>query len=181
MCLWAPYHFYLLPGGRFNIKAAQRYCYMYLWQGTRTLPQGCTLLLLTLPPLSPCSIPSLFNNCLNLPLGTQGRSWRAEWSLVPVFKTWGTQKGFVPKYPHRVLLDMWTEVPLLKKSPSVDAIFNENNGISFWQSNNLPLLQFKYKPKWSHLIKRDLCKTEHLGGQSSWRFIPYPESVELSY
>ena len=43
--------------------------------GTRTLPQGCTIvsLALSLHPL-----PSLISNCLNLSFETQGRSWRLE-------------------------------------------------------------------------------------------------------
>ena len=31
---------------------------------------------LTAPPLSLHPLPSLINSCLNLPFGTQGRSWR---------------------------------------------------------------------------------------------------------
>lgn len=31
---------------------------------------------LAAPPLSLCPLPSLFSNCLNLPCGSQGRSWR---------------------------------------------------------------------------------------------------------
>ena len=39
-----------------------------LWWENRTLPQGFFSLVSQ-------SLPSLINNCLNLPIGTQGRSW----------------------------------------------------------------------------------------------------------
>ena len=46
----------------------------------------------TAPPLSLHTVPSPTSNCLNLPVGTQGRE--TEVSLFPVMKKWGTQKGF---------------------------------------------------------------------------------------
>ena len=39
-------------------------------------PKAALLFLLTVPPLCLHPLPSLISNCLNLPLGTQGRSWR---------------------------------------------------------------------------------------------------------
>ena len=39
-------------------------------------PKASLLFLLTAPPLSPHPLFSLISNCLNLPLGIQGRSWR---------------------------------------------------------------------------------------------------------
>ena len=42
---------------------------------------------LTAPPLSLHPFPSLISSCLNLPFGTQGRSWR----LKSISKKWGTQ------------------------------------------------------------------------------------------
>ena len=46
------------------------------WWGTRTLPQGCTIVSLDCSSLISHPLPSLINNCLNLPIGTQGMSWK---------------------------------------------------------------------------------------------------------
>ena len=46
---------------------------------TEIAPGPCpkaALCFLANPPLSPCPLPSLISNCLNLPFGNQGRSWR---------------------------------------------------------------------------------------------------------
>ena len=49
--------------------------------------------------------PSLVINCLNLPFGSQGRSWRLdETYFIQKKKCWGTQKNFLAQKPHRVLL-----------------------------------------------------------------------------
>ena len=48
------------------------------------------------------SVPSLINNCLNLPLGTQERSWRVNEFFS--YNKWGTQKGFHAQEAHRVVL-----------------------------------------------------------------------------
>ena len=44
-------------------------------------------------------LPSLINNCLNLPTETQGRSWRLNEGSFLWLKKWGTQKGLVPRTP----------------------------------------------------------------------------------
>ena len=41
-------------------------------------PQVCTNCFLTVSPLSLHPLPSVISNCLNLPFGAQGRSWRLE-------------------------------------------------------------------------------------------------------
>lgn len=51
-------------------------------------------------PLFLHSLTLLISNCLNLPCGTQGRSW----SPFLTHKKWGTQKSFCAWEPHRVLL-----------------------------------------------------------------------------
>ena len=56
----------------------------------------------TASPLSLHTVPSPTSNCLNLPVGTQGRE--TEWSLSPVMKKWGTQKGFWTQESYTVLL-----------------------------------------------------------------------------
>ena len=54
---------------------------------------------LTVPPWSLHPLPSLISNCLNLPLGTQGRSWRL--NEAPFLKTrdGGHREMFVPRSP----------------------------------------------------------------------------------
>ena len=57
-------------------RRAQRYCYVYpLRRNQDPAPRLCYCFL-TVPPLSLHPLPSLISNCLNLPFGTQGRSWR---------------------------------------------------------------------------------------------------------
>ena len=73
---------------------------------------------LAAPPLSLHPLSSLISNCLNLPFGTQGRSWRLE--SLP-YKNWG-QKGSHPQEPHSVLLGFTTESPLLLLSEPLGTI-----------------------------------------------------------
>ena len=61
---------------------------------TRTLPQGCFL---TVPPLSLHPLPSLIKQLFEPAHWNSGKVLEAEWSLVPVFKQWGTQKAFVSR------------------------------------------------------------------------------------
>ena len=69
-----------------------------LW-GNRTLLQGCmTVSWLFLPCLC-VPLPPLINNCLNLPIGTQGRSWRLNEGCLLWSKRWGTKRGLVPRSP----------------------------------------------------------------------------------
>ena len=75
--LWAAYHCKLLTSPTwksFNIcKIAQRYCVYHLMGKQDPAPR--LLLAVCFSLVSP-PIPSLINNCLNLPIGTQGRSWK---------------------------------------------------------------------------------------------------------
>ena len=52
---------------------------------------------LTVPPLSLHPLPSLISNCLNLPLGTQGRSWRLNEAHFLEIRNGGHRKSFVPR------------------------------------------------------------------------------------
>ena len=68
------------------------------WEGPRILPQGCAIVSrLFLPCLSP--IPSLISNCLNLPLGTQGRPWRLNEAHFLKTRNGGHREAFVPRSP----------------------------------------------------------------------------------
>ena len=65
------------PDGGFSVcKTAQRYCYVYPLRGNQDPVPRLHYCFLTVPPLSHHPLPSLISNCLNLPVGTQGRSWR---------------------------------------------------------------------------------------------------------
>ena len=55
---------------------------------------------LTASPLSLHRFPFLISNCLNLPVGTQGRSRK----LSEESENWGTQEGFCAQEPHNSLL-----------------------------------------------------------------------------
>ena len=48
------------------------------------------------PPLSLHPFPSWISNCLNLPFGTQGGSWKPE---SVSYKKTGDRKAFVPRSP----------------------------------------------------------------------------------
>ena len=72
------------------------------WGGTRTLPQGCTIVpWLLLPCLWVPSLPWLATVRI-CPL--ELREGHGGWSLIPTNKKRGTQKDFRAQEPHRVLL-----------------------------------------------------------------------------
>ena len=52
------------------------HCYVCSLMGKQDLASKLLYCWLTVPPLSPHSLPSWISNCLNLPFGAQGRSWR---------------------------------------------------------------------------------------------------------
>jgi len=64
---------YSLPGS--SRRTAPRYCYVSL-EGERGPRPKAVLQFLDCFSLVSASPPSLVSNCLNLPTGTQGRSWR---------------------------------------------------------------------------------------------------------
>lgn len=70
-------------------------------------PGSCSkavLLLLECSSLFFESLPSLISNCLNLPLGAQGRLWRLNEAHFLKTRNGGHRKGFVPMSPPRTLL-----------------------------------------------------------------------------
>ena len=68
------------------------------WGGTRTLPQGCTIVSwLPLPCLWSSIFPSLLSNCLNLHFRTQGRSQKLE--SIPHKQEMETEKLPCPRSP----------------------------------------------------------------------------------
>ena len=81
-------------------RRAQKYCYMYPLSQNQDHTPRLHYCFLTVPPLSLHPFPSLTSNSLNLPFGTQGKSWR----LKPIYYKQGTQKGFCAQELHRVLL-----------------------------------------------------------------------------
>ena len=63
-----------LGGGLSSCRRTQRYCSVYPLRGSQDPAPRRHYCLLTAPPLSLHPVPSLINNCLNLPFWTQGRS-----------------------------------------------------------------------------------------------------------
>ena len=59
---------------------------------------------LTVPPLSLYLLLSLISNCLNLPLGIQGRLWSLNEVHFQKNKKWETQEGSCAQEPHKTLL-----------------------------------------------------------------------------
>ena len=64
------------------------------------LAPSCTVVLLDCSSFVSHSLLSLISNCLNLPVGTRGRSWK----LNEESENWGTQEGFCAQELHNVLL-----------------------------------------------------------------------------
>ena len=56
------------------------------------MPEGCTTVFLTAPPL-----PSLISSCLNLIFGTQGRSWRLNEAYFLPTRNGGHRRASVPR------------------------------------------------------------------------------------
>ena len=103
-----------LPGGGFSIcKTAQRYCYVYCLRGNQDPAPRLHYCSLIIPPLSLHPLPSLINSCLNLPIGTQGRSWRLNEAYFLYSKNWGTQKSFCAQEPKRALLGVSSDASFL--------------------------------------------------------------------
>ena len=69
------------------------------WGGTGTLQGRPHYCFLPVAPLSLHPLPSLISNCLNLPVGTQGSSWRLNEACFLQTRNWGRRKDFVLRSP----------------------------------------------------------------------------------
>ena len=86
------------PGEGFSIcRIAQRSCCGYLKMEKQDL--ALRLLLTVCFSLVSHHLPSLINNCLNLPIGTQGRSRRLNESCFPNQRNGGHRKALCPGDP----------------------------------------------------------------------------------
>ena len=103
-CLRAAYSNFFHPvgegwGGGFSIcKTVQRYCYVYPLRGYQE-PSSRLYCFLTASLLSLHPLLFLISNCLNLPFGTQGRSWRLNEACFLQARKGGHRKTFVPRSP----------------------------------------------------------------------------------
>ena len=119
LCLWAAYRFifFCLVGVLTfakqlkDIVTCNNMLQVLLTGNQDSAPRlhaCCSWLFLLCPQ---CPIPSLFNSCLNPPLGTQGRSWRLNEAYFLCSRR-GDAERLLGPVPHRVLLSItWTEVP----------------------------------------------------------------------
>ena len=88
--------FHLL--GVLVLRESSRYCHVYPLRGNQDPGPRLQYCLWTASPLSLCPLPSLISDCLNLPFGTQGRSWRLKpYSLQA--RNGGCRKASVPRSP----------------------------------------------------------------------------------
>ena len=78
------------------------------WGGTRTLPQGCVIVSWLLLPCLLFPLPSLINNCLNLPFGSQVRSWRLNEAYFLQQENRRHRTAFVPRIPTGSCSLSWT-------------------------------------------------------------------------
>ena len=86
--------------GGFSIcKTAERYCYAYPLRRDQDPSPRLHCCFLTAPPLSPHPFPSLISNRLNLPFGTQGRSWRLNETYFLQTRTGETEGLLYPGTP----------------------------------------------------------------------------------
>ena len=98
-----------------SCRITQRYCYVYSFRRTRTLPQDCTIFssLLLLCFYTP-SLPWLAT-VWTYPLGTQGRSWRLMKACFSTNKKWGCRKDLYvgapqgPAWLQKQHLPRWKE------------------------------------------------------------------------
>ena len=75
------------------------YYYVYPLRGNQDPASRLYYCFLTAPPLSLLPLPSLISNHLNLPLGTQGRSWRLNEAHFLKTRNGGHRQDFVPRSP----------------------------------------------------------------------------------
>ena len=88
---------------------------MYIpWAGNQDPGQGGTIVLIcfSLPPLSLHHFPSLISNCLNLSVGTPGRSWRLNEAHFLLRQKGVHKKTFVPGSP---IGSCWVSGPWLQR------------------------------------------------------------------
>ena len=86
------------------------YINMSLEWGPGSCPRAALLFLLTVSPLFLPPLPSLISICLNLPVGTQGKSWKLNEAYFLQSKSGGHRKAFVPrntKGSYSVSLSPW--------------------------------------------------------------------------
>ena len=83
-------------------------------------PEPCPKLhrcCLTAPLFSPHPLPFLISNCLNLPFGTQGRSWSLHETYFLQTRNWGPRKASIRRAPqspacfHCHSIPFWHQVP----------------------------------------------------------------------
>ena len=80
-------------------RRAQRYCYVYPLRRNLHPAQRLHYCFLTVPLMSPPPLRSLISNCLNLPFGTQERSWRLHEAYFLQTRSGGHRTAFVPRSP----------------------------------------------------------------------------------
>ena len=80
-------------------RGAQRYCYVYHLRGNQDPASRLHYCFLTVPPWCLRPLPSLISSCLNLAIGTQGRSWRLNEAYFLQARNSGHGKIFVPRSP----------------------------------------------------------------------------------
>ena len=68
-------------------------------EGTRILPRGCAIVAWLFLPCLLHPLPALISTCLNLFLGTQGRSWWLNEARFLRTRNGGHRKAFVPRSP----------------------------------------------------------------------------------
>ena len=97
ICFWAAYHSSLTSPTWRGFQHLQNSSEVLFWVFTDGEIGPCSSTVLDCFSLILHPLPSLINNCLNLPTGTHKRSWKLNEGKPS--KKWGTQKGFVAKNP----------------------------------------------------------------------------------
>ena len=133
------------------------------WGGDRTLPQVCSLISWWSPDdfLSLHSLPSLLSNCLNLPFGTQGRSWRLE-PMPYKQETRDTERLPCPGAPHRglsVSMDCGRG-PRWRRRGSLEGFEAYSGGIPTWRGD------------WFDKGVRERVEVGQLAGFQPWDTLP---------
>ena len=143
-CLSAAYpsltaNFSHLEGVSVSAKQLKDIVVCIPWWGTRTLLHSYTIVFLDYFSLVSNPLPFIISNCLNPPVGTQGRSWRLSEACSLWSKRRGTQKGFCAQEPHGVLLciilaSQGTSLPSPRKShpPQLPSWFRSPDKYEWW-------------------------------------------------
>ena len=85
-------------------KTSQRDCSVYPLRGDQNPAPRLPCCFSTASPLSLHALPFLISNCLNLPVGTQGRSGWLNKAYFLQARKGEIQEDFCAQEPHRVLL-----------------------------------------------------------------------------